>query len=133
MNFDTTAIRARCWDLRWLAPDNPPTHTITLTPDDLATLRLLIGTDIPALLATLETLRHDRPPLADITDHNDLQGPRHGHHTIRPGEQHGWSVFATDHIVFSGTGHISYDEARRMSAALTALANAHQPQAATHG
>lgn len=61
----------------------------------------------------------DRP---DVNDHSTMQGPRFGEDE---GEspQNGWSVFATNHIVFGGSGHISFAEARRMGAALIALAD----------
>ena len=36
----------------------------------------------------------------------------------------GWHTFATDHVIYGGTGHISFAEARRFAAALVAVADA---------
>lgn len=59
----------------------------------------------------------------DITDPSAVTGPRFGEEA---GDSfgHGWSVFATNHVLFGGTGHISPAEARRFAAALVATADA---------
>ncbi|GAA2861134.1 hypothetical protein [Nonomuraea rubra] len=62
----------------------------------------------------------DRP---DITDSSAVTGPRFGEEAGESAEN-GWSVFATDHVLFGGTGHISPAEARRFAAALVATADA---------
>ncbi|MER7126680.1 hypothetical protein [Micrococcus luteus] len=71
----------------------------------------------------------DRP---DVADHASLRGPRFSldDDADRPHcvQTDGWFVFATNHIVFGGSGHISWAEARRMAAALHALADQHDPQ-----
>lgn len=74
-------------------------------------------------------IRREQPPIVaarpNVDDHTMMQGPRFGEDE---GEspQNGWSVFATNHIVFAGSGHISFAEARRMGAALIALADARE-------
>ncbi|MFN2636828.1 MAG: hypothetical protein ABR585_07375 [Gemmatimonadaceae bacterium] len=58
----------------------------------------------------------------DLTNPGTLQGP----HLDEDGaERLGWHAFATNHVIFGGSGHISFAEARRFGAALIALADAH--------
>ncbi|MFB4265380.1 hypothetical protein [Nonomuraea sp. GTA35] len=59
----------------------------------------------------------------DISNPSAVTGPRFGEEAGESVE-HGWSVFATDHVLFGGTGHVSPAEARRFAAALVATADA---------
>lgn len=59
----------------------------------------------------------------EITDPRSVTGPRFGEE-VGESLENGWSVFATNHVLFGGTGHISPAEARRFAAALVAIADA---------
>lgn len=59
----------------------------------------------------------------EITDPSAVTGPRFGEE-VGESLENGWSVFATNHVLFGGTGHISPAEARRFAAALVATADA---------
>ncbi|OPG13692.1 hypothetical protein [Microbispora sp. GKU 823] len=57
----------------------------------------------------------------DLDNPENLNGPH-----FDGGDRLGWHVFATDHVVFGGSGHISWAEARQFGAALIALADRHE-------
>ncbi|MEO3869405.1 hypothetical protein ABGB18_11285 [Nonomuraea sp. B12E4] len=59
----------------------------------------------------------------EITNPEAMHGPRFGEETGESMEN-GWSVFATNHVLFGGSGHISPAETRRFAAALVATADA---------
>ncbi|MER5420383.1 hypothetical protein [Streptosporangium roseum] len=61
----------------------------------------------------------------DVYAPDDMQGPAH-----TDSNQCGWHAFATSHVIFGGSGHISFAEARRMGAALLALADEYEADAA---
>ena len=90
------------------------------------------GEKLPEVHFRAVVVEGDRAPIVaarpDVDDHTAVQGPRFGEDA---GEsiQNGWSVGATNHVIFGGSGHISFAEARRMGAALIALADQAEAQA----
>lgn len=54
---DLDHVRARLYELRWLAGDGAATYTdITVSGTARAALAHLVGTDMPALIAALEQM-----------------------------------------------------------------------------
>ena len=68
----------------------------------------------------------DETPIVAARPDLDDADATHGVDFAGHDDVFGWALFATDHVIYSGTGHISFDEARRFGAALIALADAHE-------
>lgn len=76
-----------------------------------------------AIAEVMESVVIARRP--EVADFEEMRGPRFAEAATGCASVHGWTADATNHVIFGGSGHISFEEARRFGAALIAIADAH--------
>lgn len=94
------------------------------------------GNKLPEVHFTAVVVEGETVPLVlerpDLSDGSSVYGRAFGETDYTEPPQ-GWHTFATNHVIYGGTGHISFAEARRFAAALVAVADAAEAAQAKGG